>query len=376
MTTNPSGGVSEGRQAAAAQTERRTLALLRQGVATLFVVAGCNPPDDALPHTASSNGFVPLGSALEWTGQFSLEETDDVINVLIYAAVDPRGGYLVADEREGQVRRYADDGRLLSHFGRRGDGPGEFRAALHASRLPSGEVLVLDMFHRGALLDSTATELVRAFSTPVAPLFGAIGVDSLVLLSGRVADERRGSRETRLHLWNVRTDSLVKSFFSPVIHGAARETAAQMAGFVSADVHDGTVAAVFSLTDTVYLFDMAGEPTGRVAIPAKGFRQLRADSPVPGRDGGIAAGRDWIGSFSLITNVFWLNRDTLLVQYQDRVGPEPQWRLVAMTRAGAALFEAMDTPNLLAVDRRSEEMIFVQPEAEAPNLWARARMAP
>src|SRR3954471_25026938 len=99
----------------------------RRGLGALlcaFVASGCGR--DRAAAATPREVFTPLDRHVAWGRSVTLEESDDVVNVLIRANLDPRGGFLVADEQEDQVRRYGPDGRLLFTFGRRGAGPREF----------------------------------------------------------------------------------------------------------------------------------------------------------------------------------------------------------------------------------------------------------
>jgi hypothetical protein len=87
----------------------------------------------------------------------------------------------------------------------------------------------------------------------------------------------------------------------------------------------------------------------------------------------LLSAREWFGRFSLLSDVFWL-RDGFLVQYQDRAGVEPRWRLLRLTRDGRTLFESVDTPRLLAVDSASETLWFVRPGSPTPDEWSAAHL--
>lgn len=106
----------------------------------VLVAAGGGP---AAPAALAAQGFGP-GSPVTRIREIRLQESPAVINVTPVVRPDPRGGYLVADVDEGQIRRYDEDGHLLWHVGRKGRGPEEFQAPQIALRLPGGEVFVAD----------------------------------------------------------------------------------------------------------------------------------------------------------------------------------------------------------------------------------------
>jgi hypothetical protein len=350
---------------------------LRPGAAALaaLLLAACGgAKPDADGAAAASLDTVALDRVVAWEGELALEESDEVLNVLPRVSVDPRGGFLVADEQESQVRRYGPDGKLLFRFGRRGGGPREFTFLHRALRLPGGEVLALDTYNRGALFDAAGDSLLRTLTFPVGPVHAAeVLDDTLLLLGGKLSGRGFADPDARLHLWSLARDTLVRSFFTPAVRGRARTLAANTAGFVSTAVRGDTIAATFSLSDTVYLFDRRGRALGKVPVPFRGFRRLDEDAPLPGRNGGVVQAREWVGTFSLVSDLFWLADGTFVVQYQDREGPEPRWRLLRMTRDGRRLFESRDTPRLLAADPASGSLYFVTPGSETPNRWSRAR---
>lgn len=340
-------------------------------IGTTFLAAACSG-GDASRSIARPDGIQDL---VTWGPATVLEENDDVVSVLIRVSIDPSGGFLIADEQESQIRRYGPSGNLLAHFGSKGQGPMEFSFLNRAMRLPSGEVLALDTYYRGAVFDSSGSTVVRTFRTPVGPLHaGTILNDSVALLGGQVRTGRSDDRERRLHLWNFRRDTLFSSFFAPAIEGRARKVAANTAGFVDVAVRGDTIAAIFALSDTVYLFQTNGDVVDKIPVPFRFFRHLSEDVPLPSPNAGVVKAREWIGSFSMIANVFWLPDGSFLVQYQDRNGPTPQWRLMHMGRHGQHLREVVDSPQLLAVDSSGPTLYFVDPSSLTPDRWKAARL--
>lgn len=312
-----------------------------------------------------------LDSAVKWEREFTLEETDETVNVIVRAQRDPRGGFLIADEQEGFARRYDPQGKLLVQFGGKGSGPGEFLNLLRVLRLPDGTLAAFDIFNKVVFFDSAGTRMVRTARTPVAPLHSVTLLDdSLVLLGGQVAGGTENDR--RIHVWNLKSDSLLASFFTPVLPSRAHVMAAGSAGWVGVDRRGDTLAVVSSLADTVYLMTTGGRMLERIPVPARAFRRLDPSRPLPDTRGGLVAARKWFGSFSLMSDVFWVG-DSFVVQFQDRTGPAPSWRLVAMGRDGRRRFEVVDTPKLLTSDA-SGLLYFVSPESETPNVWRAARL--
>ena len=177
--------------------------------------------------------------------------------------------------------------------------------------------------------------------------------------------------DAHLHLWNLRTRRLVRSFLSVHPGTRAHQFAANTAGLVGADIHGDTIAAVFALSDTVYLFDLAGRRLDALPIRSERLRRFDPGMRPPRMD--LVSAREWFGRFSLISDVFW-TRAGFLVQYQDRAGVEPRWRLLLVGRDGRTLFESMDTPHLITVEPGTQTLWFVRPGSPTPDQWSAARL--
>jgi hypothetical protein len=65
---------------------------------------------------------------------------------------------------------------------------------------------------------------------------------------------------------------------------------------------------------------------------------------------------------------------SFLVQYFDKVGAEPQWRLLRMTEGGERLFEG-PSPKLLAL-LPGDQLLFDAPGTDEPNVWQFASVSP
>jgi hypothetical protein len=334
---------------------------------------GCSAGADA-DGTQQRAKATSLDAVMEWEREFTLEENERTINVIVHAAIDPFGGFLVADEGEGFARRYSPTGQLLAQFGGKGSGPGEFQNLIRVVRLQDGTLAAFDVHNKVAFFDSAGERLLRTSRTPVGPLHSVMILDdSLALLGGQLHGNPEDP-DHRLHIWNLRSDSLIRSFFSPALPSDAHAMAAQLAGWVNADRRGDTLAVVTSLSDTIYLLSMDGAPLEKIPMRAANFRPLNPRKPTPNSRRGIVGAREWIGSFSLISHVHWVG-NTFVVQYQDRDGPIPNWRLLGVERDGRPSFEIVDSPMLLATDDSSGILYLVAPGSLTPNMWRSARLA-
>jgi hypothetical protein len=344
------------------------------GIAIVLWMGGCVPDEGKA--TATDEATYAIDDVISWERDIDLQENDAVINVLVRLTHDPRGGYIVADEAEGQIRQYATDGSLTQYFGRKGSGPGEFTNLHRAVRLPSGEVLALDIFQAGVVFSEDGSEVLRTFRTPIGPVHHlSIVNDTLLLIGGAIRDPAAGDPTARLHLWSLASDTLTGSFFRRSPGTMAYQTASNTAGFVSAAIRGDTIVATFALSDTLFFFDTAGNEIGRQPIPFRYFRRFPYSRPAPDARSGPVGAREWIGSFSLITDVFWLRDGRIIVQYQDRDGPVPRWRLLAMRPDGSRIFEVMDSPYLLGVEPTDDTLYFVRSSTLVQSAWSRGVLA-
>lgn len=349
----------------------KTLALLlvvAMGAAAWIGLGGRRAP--ASPSAAVAP--TDLAAFLAWGVPVELEENDRVINVTPRVTLDPRGGFLVADGREAQVRRYAADGDLQRVIGRKGSGPGEFRQLSSVHRLPDGRIVAAEMGGKVSVFDEHGVKLLHARQAPVAPLYDADVLDARHLL---LAGRRIGTGGTALvHVYDVETGAITRSFFGVPRHEPELAGGYAFAGTADVVARGDTVAAVFALSDSIYLFGPTGAELGRVAIPFERFRRLTRPMPTSGAT--VEAFRAWGETFSAVSHLYWLRDGSFLVQYFDMKGVEPQWRLLHMDRSGRRLFEGVDTPKLLAAGGAADELVFVHPAAEAPNVWVSARLRP
>ncbi|MFL5383504.1 MAG: hypothetical protein ACJ8GN_13380 [Longimicrobiaceae bacterium] len=326
------------------------------------------------PPSAAADEAGGLGRFVRWGRDINLEENDGVLNVFPHMNLDPRGGFLVSDAAENQIRRYDRNGKLLAHFARKGEGPGEFSVLARALPTRSGGVLAFNAFDRGAVFDS-AGRVKRTFRMPLESLYEARSLDdTLMLLAGPLPERDASPERARLHVWNLANGKVVRSFFQPRVRGRAHSLAANTTGLVSMDLHRDTIAATFGISDTIYFFNVDGRILRKVPIPFRHFRPVSERRRIPRRDDDLVVAREWVGTFSFITRVFWLRDGTLLVQYQDRKGLEPHWRLLGMTAEGALLFDVVETPHLIQVDPATGMLYFQKPGSLIANVWTEATL--
>lgn len=315
---------------------------------------------------------IALAGKLAVERGFDLIETPQALAVTPMVSVDPKGGFLVADLREAQIRRYGAGGELLWYTGRKGRGPGEFTAPAAAVRLPRGDVVAVDRQGRLTTYDSAGKSVLGTDETELNHVEELVLVgDSVLLLGGVLKGDHDGPR---LHLWDLRTRSLRASFFSP-LPDAANRTVAFVAGWTKASVRHDSVAAVFATSDTVFIYTPGLRLHQKIALPSAHFRRGPRAEPAATTDPAVQA--RWMSQYDFVEAVYWLADGTFLVAYQSvdpRRALERRRHLVHMDRQGKLLFEARDGPRLLEVDTRERRLFFVDPDAEVPNRWQVARL--
>lgn len=311
-----------------------------------------------------------LEDVLAFERTIDLEENEAVVNVSPLVSVDTRGGFLIADSREAQVRRYERSGELLWHVGSRGRGPGEFTQPRAAVRGRSGAVVVFDQSGRVTIFDSTGTHLLNTLATEFRFVEDVEVLDRDRFLVAAL--HREGIEGPRIHLWNLERDSVIASFFAP-LPGARNRVAATIAGWTKLSLRGDTVAAIFALSDSIHLFTAAGASLGTIPIPFAEFRRVGREVPEGGND--PQRRERWLSSFDYVGDVHWLRGGDLLVPYQSIVpggAYTRDWHLARMTRAGDRVFELRNVPRLLTVDE-NDGLYFIAPGAEEPSRWTFAR---
>lgn len=326
---------------------------------------------DGEPGSGSNDRLDPtdLDSHVVWSDTIRLEETDEALTVKPILSTDAEGNLFVADSRESQLRLYDPRGKLLDYFGRRGKGPGEFGGLQAALPRTGGDIVALDSQGKGVIYDPHTRMLRRSFRGPSLRVWGAALVnDSVVLVYGRALKDGDSSL---LHTVDLNTGSVINSFFNPT--SLDNHPIEKSVGSAFAALKGDTVAAVYSLSDTVYLFGLDGSTRGRIPLHIGGLRPVKRPD-FPAQRPSMPAVNAWLSTFSHLSQVFWTPSGDFLVQYYDMVENEPKWRLARVTRNGDAVFDAADTPKLLGTATDGTRLYFTSPESLVPNVWITASL--
>lgn len=331
----------------------------KKWIAALVLVA-CGT--DAASATVLRPQTVPvLPTVVERMGEIVLQEDTAVINVSPSVTIGPGGSFVIADAREHRIRRYDRDGKLLFQFGARGQGPGEFGLPTHAL-MQDSTIFVADFSGRFFEFDSVGSSVLRDVRPPVGPLYtGRPLAGGSILLAGL----GRADEDPRplLHLWDTTTGTLTRSFF-PTPGDLLTRRAAVNFGSATFDVRGDTIATVASFSDTLYFFTLNGEEAGKLPLPFGSFRRI---TEFPEGDRPPDEFSAWLDELHLLTHIYWLEDGLFLIQYERPRGRDREWNLLGVTRTGERVFEAVNSPRLLAVN--GDLWYFVDAASRTPNRW-------
>jgi len=341
-------------------------------IATLIVAFTCGACADAAANLESTSVTAQFDDVFEIVDTVHLEESDTVLNVIPYLSHDPTGGFLVADGRENRVRRYRPSGRLAWQTGGPGDGPGEFRDPRAALRLEDQRVLVAQYNQRITLFDSVGHTVLETFVTPFWRIedVAVVGRDS-ILVSAMTEGGFEGSR---LHIWRPSRGEIERSWFQPFVNTPVRD-AAIIGGFSRVAVRGDTVAATWSLADSVFLFTRSGERLRALPLSSSFFRLPSDEPPSPAADAIERAA--WLGSFDYVAGVWWASAEVLAVRYFELLPDEAmarRWHLILLFPGSGRTIDVRNSPRLLSVDDATGTFVFSDPGSEEPNRWLMATL--
>lgn len=331
---------------------------------------GCGSGGDADPQTLVESDRILVVDGREFDELFvvvdslELEESEAVATVFPYVSVDPQGGFLVADPREHQVRVYSRQGKLEQIFGGGTDRVDSIKRPYLARRLPDGAIAVANLVGPLTVIPQDSGEASKFIPFPFR-LMRRVEVlsEREVLLVGPDSAPATAS----LHVLNVSDGRIVRSFFPPPQHLHVGVTT--MFSSVRTARRGNRLAAVHMSSDTLVFFDLAGTELSRVPIPIEPF--IAPLGPLPGIES--LAERDvWANQFTHITNVFWIEDNQLIVQWNKVWSQGIDWGIVKMDTTGAREWAVAPAPRLMAV--RDDEFFFQDPDSDAPNRWLVAKL--
>ncbi len=283
---------------------------------------------------------------------------------------DPRGGYIVADRGQNEVRAYAEPNNRLWAEGSAGPGPHEYIALGSAVRTANRQVIATDITGKLVVYDSMG-KFQNTAPTGLQPLYSATVLDdNRLLLSGR----RPGDPNTPLlHIWNIANRTIEKSFFPAPPHAPEFTSTYALIGWADAAVRGNTVAAIFPLADTLYLFTANGDSLRKLPIPLEHFRRLREPGP---RNDTPEANREWRNSFTVLSTIHWAADGTLYLPYFRPNDHLTVWGLARLriTDSGVrGLFDVANAQQFLGASPRSPDLFFIAADELESTSWSIGR---
>ncbi|MCY3546867.1 MAG: hypothetical protein OXH49_08285 [Gemmatimonadetes bacterium] len=328
-------------------------------------------PDEASPTSLQipqepSVDTAAFLAAFEPLRILTLEENEDVVTVFPRMAAGHADELLVIDELEVQVRLYGRDGSLRTVIGRRGEGPGEFKTPMSASRAMDGRIVVADpSLSRISFFSPEGTFENLVGNVPVRLLWDVkdLGGDRLLLL-GPGGDDVGQPRF--LHIWDAQAERVERRFLPMGLPVASRPAGLSFPA-VSAVVEADTIWAAWALSDTLYKFTRGGERLSEVPMPL-----LRPTGPVPAIEGVVPANPDAISNITQVADVFPLSGGEFAVQSARMRFGDFEADLLIMDRLGQPRLQLARSPRLLFVDREGL-YYFDDPASVLPNRLIVAR---
>jgi hypothetical protein len=109
-------------------------------ILVLGLVLGCLGPSSAqaVPAGPATSLSIKLGPPLE------IGRKDLLFGSLVSVCEDDKGDLYVLDQRERKVLKFSPAGRMISTFGRKGQGPGDFQSPSRIVFTSGGELAVLE----------------------------------------------------------------------------------------------------------------------------------------------------------------------------------------------------------------------------------------
>lgn len=324
-----------------------------------------------------------LTDVIHWTDEITLEENEEVFTDRLNVRVEP-DRFLISDRGEDQVREYTRDGELLNYFGEDDpQAPGGLQFPSAPLRMNNDTILVpstgngsLSIVDQNGNLLERRSRVAGGLTFSVEPL-SRNGQVLFVGHNGEGREDTSGLREAPegtpyfLNHLDISSGEVTKSFYPlPDPYGSHAGLLYSFSPIVNTDVYSERIAAGFLLSNTIALFDIDGTHLGDVEPALSAFKEVEQTEEQPTRD-------EWEAELvrrSLFNTLFWLNDETLLIQFTNSYFDDQDERqlnrvLAAVTTEGDVLFEVEDTPRLLAVDPETGDIFFAHPDHDFESHW-------
>lgn len=238
----------------------------------------------------------------------TVELQDEQFNYGSSIRVDRDGNFMVIDMQQGAFLLYNSEGDFIRKMGRKGRGPGEFEYIMHVERLADGEYLASDMTGRLTRFSSEGDE-IDIYNLPWMPLTSFVALDEETVLVP--AMDKQADDLMLLHEMNLKTKETNSFFPAPFKLGDYGGILNNTSSVVKAITNGEHIYAFVTFLNEMYVFTMDGELVKKVPVPFKHFRNLEKQENMLSQE----ELSEVMVSYSLVTDLFWKNNSTLIIQY-------------------------------------------------------------
>jgi len=296
------------------------------GVWTLLFLTSCgdgqlmiNPLRFAEP-SEGLGGHAAFARVCPAPSVFSVSHEDPILAKVGSVDFDLQMRVLVTDPMESRVFVWGNDGKMITSFGRRGRGPGEFRALADAVFLEDGRIVTLD--RTGSLSwFTTAGDLIAGPRTGFA-IGDALAVSDTTLLVGITSPGILGLSVPPLRVREVSASTgRMLSAFAPEDIG--RSSQVRHLRLVRLSASGGVIAVANQYEPLVELYDEHG---ARVRAWAGMNESFRPAEPPRRHFRSTRDFLEWATSSSHVLSIGVVARHRLLVSW-DRFDDPTRRRL-------------------------------------------------
>ena len=179
----------------------------------------------------------------------------------------PDGGILVLDDMNHVVRQFDRSGAFLGEFGRRGDGPLEFRDPVGLSTTPGGDIVVatrsgVKLFTLRGRTVAEGVRLVKEVTVPALPSPRSLcTLDNVAVTMGW-----RSSDDAIVHVVDLSTGG-VRSFGEGYRTGSKLARQDYSEGKIACAEQHGIIIAALKSLPAVKGYSLSGEPLWAAKLP-------------------------------------------------------------------------------------------------------------